>query len=459
MYCMNMTTFTLYWHTYKNYVRKIVLPSDNGDLRDISFWRNEIFCSMMTYIAPVSIIALIPSVYMAFRNGFPVVGVSDLAAFILLIAIMTTRGLTLPQRKFIFICIIYTLSIVLLYYVSTSGAGMLFLLALTVLTAIVYSPAAAYYSALANTLICIVFGILIYMGIHVSIDTDQKVGTWIAVSSNLILLSLACAEGLNLLLKGLDTTIHERLIAEKEIKELNENLERRITDRTAALTEANKALESFSYIAAHDLQSPLRVLSGYSSILKMDHRDELSPDAQRLLDIIIKSSGHMSKLVADLLTFSRASHDIIDHKKINCNDLVQEIVNQVKLTFTSAAEVHIHDLGDAICDAGLMRQVWSNLISNAFKYSSKKEKPVIEIGRKDTRGETIFYVKDNGAGFDMDKAPRLFQVFNRLHAGTDFEGNGIGLALARNIIVRHGGRIWAEAEVDKGATFYFTLPE
>jgi light-regulated signal transduction histidine kinase (bacteriophytochrome) len=255
--------------------------------------------------------------------------------------------------------------------------------------------------------------------------------------------------------------VTERKKAEEALEQLNESLEKKIEERTVQLQESNKALESFSYIAAHDLQAPLRVLSGYAGILKKEHDAHLTPDAHALLDTILDKSKQMSQLVTDLLTFSRASHVAMVKLETDVDIMVRDLTDQLMLSAmgpTVSAVVEISELGHISCDAVLMRQVWSNLIANALKYSSKKEKPVIEIGRKDGDGETIFYIRDNGAGFDMKHAARLFEVFNRLHTAADFDGSGIGLALVRNILVRHDGRIWAEAAPEEGATFYFALP-
>ena len=255
--------------------------------------------------------------------------------------------------------------------------------------------------------------------------------------------------------------VTERKKAENELEQLNQSLEKKVHERTLQLEESNKALESFSYLVAHDLQAPLRALSGYASILKQDYRGLLGDDGTSLLDTIVQQTKHMTQLISDLLTFSRVSHTVLKQENVDLDDMVSSLSDQLCLSYSgnTIAEVKLHALGYCSCDAGLIRQVWSNLISNALKYSSKKPNPIVEIGRIKAEGETIYFVKDNGAGFDMRNAPRLFQVFQRLHTTGDFEGTGVGLALVKTIVSRHGGRVWTEAEVNKGATFYFSIPD
>lgn len=253
--------------------------------------------------------------------------------------------------------------------------------------------------------------------------------------------------------------VTERKKAKEELEQLNESLEKKVLERTLQLEESNKALESFSSMAAHDLQAPLRVLSGYANLLQQEHGPALGEEGSELLDAIMLQTKQMTKLVSDLLTFSRISHTILKEERVNLDEMVEDLCDNLRFTFgKTTTQIDIHKLGCSCCDAGLMRQVWSNLISNALKYSAKKEKPLIEIGCTKSADETIYYVRDNGAGFDPRHDHKLFQVFQRLHSINDFEGTGIGLALVKNVITRHGGKIWAESEVDKGATFYFSMP-
>lgn len=255
-----------------------------------------------------------------------------------------------------------------------------------------------------------------------------------------------------------DITIWKQ--TEIEIKKLNEDLERRVIDRTKELETSNKELEAFSYSVSHDLRAPLRHINGYANLLSKSSSDVLSEQGKTYLNNISKSVALMGGLIDDLLKFSRTSRQELTYSKINMNELHQCIYGQIKEDITNRKiKWVINNLPIISADLNLIKAVWFNLISNAIKFTQKKEVSTIEIGSKEDNNEYIFFIRDNGVGFDMQYKDKLFGVFQRLHSNNEFEGTGIGLANVRRIIHRHGGRVWAEAEVDKGATFYFTLPK
>jgi light-regulated signal transduction histidine kinase (bacteriophytochrome) len=252
--------------------------------------------------------------------------------------------------------------------------------------------------------------------------------------------------------------ISERKQSEAAIKELNKSLEIKITERTRELKEAIKDLEAFSYSVSHDLRSPLRIISGYGKLLLSDHEQYLNDEAREFVNIIIDNSKRMGQLIDDLLNFSRMGREALYKAPVDINHMVQSIISDLrKSDNTITPNIIISNLAPAYCDPALVKQVWINLISNAIKYSGKKSNPLIELGSEVRAEETIYFIRDNGAGFDMKFAKNLFTVFKRLHDRADYDGMGVGLALAHRIIKMHEGRIWAESEIDKGATFYFTL--
>ena len=254
--------------------------------------------------------------------------------------------------------------------------------------------------------------------------------------------------------------ITERKGAEEEIRKLNQELEKRVIERTSQLEAANKELEAFSYSVSHDLRAPLRHINGYIDLLKKRFPESLPEKGQEFLNNISESVIKMGELIDDLLQFSRTGRLELKYSKLNMNSLVEESVREVKFESVGRnIEWIINPLPVVLGDGNLLKLVWTNLLSNATKFTRKKEKAIIEIECKDSEMEYIFSVRDNGVGFDMQYAQKLFGVFQRLHSTADYEGTGIGLANVQRIINRHGGRVWAEAEVEKGAIFYFALPK
>jgi two-component system sensor histidine kinase/response regulator len=250
-----------------------------------------------------------------------------------------------------------------------------------------------------------------------------------------------------------------RALAIRRLRMENAALEQRVRERTAELVAANNDLEAFSFSVSHDLRAPLRAINGFSQILKDDYSAQMPADAQHLLAMVTENARRMDKLIDDLLRFSRLGRQPLSKQPVNISALVHEVLDELHKEQTDRqVEVRVVDLPDAIGDPALLKQVFVNLLSNAFKFTLKEEQPVVEVGCRRQEKEQVYFVKDNGAGFNPQDAERLFGVFQRLHSDREFEGTGVGLSLAQRIIRRHGGSIWAESEVDKGATFYFTLP-
>ena len=236
-------------------------------------------------------------------------------------------------------------------------------------------------------------------------------------------------------------------------------LEKKVQQRTAQLEESNKELEAFSYSVSHDLRAPLRIINGYSEIISTDYSDRLDCEGKRMLGIITENAKKMGNLIDDLLNLSRLGRKEMLYHRVDMNNLVASAIEQQALFKPHVPAINVGILESAYCDSTLIRQVWINLISNAVKYSANRDKPLIEINSFRKENEIIYRIKDNGVGFSMEYADKLFGVFQRLHNMSEFEGTGVGLALVHRIITKHDGRVWAEAEENKGAVFYFSLPD
>jgi PAS domain S-box-containing protein len=262
-------------------------------------------------------------------------------------------------------------------------------------------------------------------------------------------------EGEPIYIVSISLDISERVAQENQIRALNADLQR----QRGALEAANTELESFSYSVSHDLRSPLRAIGAFSQMLVEDYEASLEPEAKRYLATIRQQSARMSQLIDDLLAFSRLGRQSIRRALVDMEALAAAAVREALLATTAnPPQVSIESLPNAVGDPSLLAQVWSNLISNAVKYSGKTPAPVIQVGARHLANETTYYVRDNGAGFDMKYAHKLFGVFQRLHGQDEFSGTGVGLAIVHRVITRHGGRVWAVGAPGEGATFHFSLP-
>jgi PAS domain S-box-containing protein len=261
-------------------------------------------------------------------------------------------------------------------------------------------------------------------------------------------------EGLSIL--SIDISVRKK--AELELQELAASLEKKVEARTAQLSAVNAELESFSYSVSHDLRAPLRAISGFSTILSEDYGSRLDDEGKRVVSIIQDNVKQMGQLINDLLMLAKMGKQELQKNEVDMNALVKGIIDEQKVNNNLKAEIIVKPLDKVFADESLLRQVVTNLFSNAVKYSSKNEKAVIEIGSSLKNDAAVFYVKDNGVGFNMDYYSKLFGVFQRLHNPKDFQGSGVGLAIVKRIVNRHGGQVWAEAKEGGGATFYFSIP-
>ena len=253
--------------------------------------------------------------------------------------------------------------------------------------------------------------------------------------------------------------ITERKAAEEAIRNLNDELDRRVIERTSQLAAAKQEIESFSYSVSHDLRAPLRHINSYSTILVEEHGSSMSDEARYYLERICTASSVMGRQIDDLLTLTRVGRAVMKRESFSISDMASEVVDMLRDGKSAAGTEFLVQQGvSAYGDSVLVRLVLQNLLGNSVKYASMKPSPRVEFGQTVISGRQIFFVRDNGVGFDMAYINKLFQPFQRLH-GSEFEGTGIGLATVRRIIERHGGSIWAEGKENEGAIFYFTLSQ
>lgn len=250
-----------------------------------------------------------------------------------------------------------------------------------------------------------------------------------------------------------------RALTVRKLRLKNAELEKCLRERAAELEAANTDLEAFTFSVSHDLKSPLRAIGGCSDVLMKQHGAGMSDEAKRLFSYISQGAQRMDLIIDALLKLARLGRRPLHKINVDIRLLVNEVVEELSTQGTRRIDVHVGELPPSVGDFALLKQVFSNLLANAFKFSRDTEHPVVEVGFREQDGDRVYFVRDNGAGFDMRHAGKLFTAFQRMHGESEFEGTGVGLSIVARIVHRHGGRIWAEAEVNKGACFFFTLLE
>ncbi len=246
--------------------------------------------------------------------------------------------------------------------------------------------------------------------------------------------------------------------AQNDTRERNALLEERMAERTEQAAAAHKELDALSYSVSHDLRAPLRAIDGFSRILQEDYGDKLDDEGRRLIGVVRNGSHELGRLIDELLAFSRLGRSEISVSHVDMTALVRTLLEEMRREKGSLPEVTLRPLPPARGDAALMRQVWINLLSNALKFSAKARNPRIEVGGEREAETNVYFVRDNGVGFDMKYADKLFGVFQRLHRSEDYPGTGVGLAIVQRLVRKHGGKVWAQGALGEGATFFFSLP-
>ena len=439
---------------YIKAVNRNILGQHNP-LGGLPYWQNRLFASILTYLLPLSLLAIIPGIIMSVIQGVYFLGIYDACVLFFLLFISFTRGLSITFRKGTFIFILYLTASILLYYLGSFGPGLLYLLAITIFTTIIFNRRIAYWSVLLNTFICLLFGLAIhYKMIGGPLVSNYTTGSWIAVSSNLILLSTVITALLPTVFKGLQNTIDAQQSLEIQLKA--EQLAFKNT--IEVIKHKNNELEEFTYVVSHDLQEPLRMVSRFMGQLQKSYAPQLDENAQRYIGFAKDGAERMKKTILDLLEYSLAEKKKYTFEPVNFNTLVQDYTDQNREWIEERkAVVTWSELPSVVADRLSIQQILQNLIGNGIKYQEKGNEPLVHITSKETNRYWEFSVSDNGIGIDSEAFEKIFVVFQRLHDKSQYSGTGIGLAICKKIAGNHKGKIWLESTPGKGSIFYFTI--
>lgn len=445
------------WELYKDRVNSNC-ASKPGKIKDIEYWRNNLFAGIVIYLLPLCFVALVPSLYfVAFvsRNHFIIF--LDLITLISLISIAFIPKITISFRKIIFITISYIFSCFLLFYIGPSGGALIYFHAISVLFILIFDSKYAYHSVFINIFISIIFGFALHWEYLPWVnESNFTVGKWIAVSSNLIFLSLIEAKLIPRIFVGLQQTINNETQLQKKSRRQQKLLKKNLE----ALEQKNNELEQFAYIASHDLQEPLRMVTSFLSKIKDKYENVLDDKGKKYIYFAVDGAERMRDIILDLLEYTKVGNSQEEIEKVDINEIINDnlvvLSNQIKDT---KAKINFQNLPIIYSFYAPLNQVFQNLISNAIKYKKNNVSPEIHISCKEFPNFWQFSVQDNGIGIKNEYHEKVFVIFQRLHNNDIYSGTGIGLAIVKKIIDNLEGKIWIKSEIDKGSTFYFTIPK
>ena len=420
----------------------------------VMFWRNNLFANTIIYLLPLCLIALVPSVILILSTKYYIIAVIDFLAIAAICFVAFMPRLLLNIRKIIFISTVYIFSFMLLFYLGIVGSGMVYLLTACIFTILIF-PLSGFWPAWINFSFCFIYGCLIYFNLLSSTNAITfSLGEWVAISTNLIFVSFLFTILIPGLFKSLQTTITKELNLQNELMIEKSAL----TSALKQLSQKNEELEQFSYIASHDLQEPLRMISGFLKQIENKYNDKLDEKGKQYIYFAVDGAQRMHRIILDLLEYSRAGKIEAAKEKVDVNNFFIEIntVFQRQINETGAT-ISCTNLPVLFTHRTLLEQVFQNIISNALKYCGTINKLKISISSKDIGSHWLFAVEDNGIGIDPEYFKKIFVIFQRLHNKNEYSGTGLGLAICQKIIEYLGGEIWVESNLGKGSVFYFTI--
>jgi signal transduction histidine kinase len=445
------------WKKYQQHIINTCLNDGHRPLC-VDYWRDRFFAYTLSYILPLSLLALLPGIMVSFQTELYELIVFDIVVIILLVTISHVPRISILWRKIIFSYVVYVLGIVLTALLGLSGPGLMFLLAISVFMIIIFPQKLVFLSTLLNVLICLVFAVFLHLRwieLDTGPDTDHIAAqAWLAISVNLVLLSAIFA----LLIPRLFTGLQESLNSQAELAEALKQEKAKLQTTLKEVGQKNEELEQFAYVASHDLQEPLRMVSSFMKLLHDKYHSQLDEKAQKYIHFAVDGATRMKQMINDLLAYSRAGRWEKKMETIDMVGLLEEITQELSLKIDETQAVLAYE---GLCPLQgyktPLKQVLANLIINALHYQPSGNLPRIIIRQEERTHDWEFCVEDNGIGIDPTKLEEIFVVFKRLHSKEEYTGTGIGLSISKKMVELMGGTISVKSEPGKGSTFCFTL--
>lgn len=446
------------WDKYKRYVEQACLGTDTSHWSAVDFWRNKLFARAISFIIPLSLIALIPGIYIAFITDNQGLIIFDVIIIAGLITLAHLPNIPIQWRKIGFTFLVYSVGIMLLFLLGNAGPGLVYLFAITIFMIIIFPSKYSFLSTFINTAICLIFGLLLHyeLVVYSTGPGTERIGfeAWVAISSNLIFLGAVFSFLFPHLFEGMKSSFEKQEELTKDLKQQQAQLKESLQD----LENKNKELEQFAYVASHDLQEPLRMVSSFMGLVRDKYNDQLDSKGKQYIHFAIDGASRMQQIIIDLLEYSRAGR--VDEEKEICSidEMLSEVREELHPKITElTGMVHWKSMPDVMAYRTHLKRLFLNLINNGLVYHQKGQKPIVQLSYEETETHWQFCVQDDGLGIDPINFDKIFVIFKRLHRKEDFAGTGIGLAICKKIAELHGGRIWVESTVGYGSKFYFTI--
>jgi signal transduction histidine kinase len=442
------------WNIHKNSIGRH-FNHNAVTTRDLAYWRDHLFATTIVYLLPFCLIALLPGIFWSAKTKAYLLLVADIMAALIMLMIAYMPGIKVLWRKFIFIGTLYCLSCALLYSIGLSGPGLLYLQMINIFSVLIFPSSYRYVPAIFNTLICICIGLLIPLNLFPwATDVFISLGTWIAVSSNLVFLSFLESALIPKLFDGLENALKK----EKRLSDQLSSEQQALRQTMNRLEQKNSELEQFASTASHDLQEPLRMITGFITLLSKKYETLFDEKGKKYIYYSIDGAKRMRKIILDLLAYSKAGQTEGNVELIDLNEVIEEarFLYSRRITEKNAV-ITCDQLPFVKMYGAAARQIFHNLISNALKYTKKDVPARIHISMQDRASHWEFSVSDNGIGIAEEYFEKIFVVLKRLHSNDEYTGTGIGLAIVKKIVEQYGGSVWLTSREGEGSTFYFTI--